>query len=325
MGVLALAACTLVPLARLGLRLRPRLRFAEGDRSVIVTIAAAGIAGLVLQQLSVLLINWSAQQTGDQGALTRFTWANAIYLLPYAVLAAPLLQLTFPRLAAAAEQGRADVEQVLAETGPATVVMAWLGAALLVATAVPVARVFVLGPGSGRTAALAWPIVAFAPAVVGFTLLGLASRTLLAQHLGKASGVANAGAWAAVIISVAVLRLVVPAVWLVPALAGSVSLGMVLGAAVGWLLVRRSGMPGVGLARPILVGLVAAVPAAGVGAAGSLVLAEVGIGLAVLGACAVAMLCVLVFAAMLRLLAPSLLAQMWALRRRTPSADVGTQ
>ena len=43
----------------------------------------------MLQQLSVLLINWSAQQTGDQGALTRFTWANAIYLLPYAVLAAP--------------------------------------------------------------------------------------------------------------------------------------------------------------------------------------------------------------------------------------------
>ena len=325
LGVFALAVCTLLPLARIGLRLRPRLRFAEGDRSVIITIAAAGIAGLVLQQLSVLLINWSAQQTGDQGALTRFTWANAIYLLPYAVLAAPLLQLTFPRLAAAAEQGRADVGQVLAETGPATVVMAWLGAALLVATAVPVARVFVLGPGSGRTAALAWPIVAFAPAVVGFTLLGLASRTLLAQHLGKASGVANAGAWAAVIISVAVLRLVVPAAWLVPAMAGSVSLGMVLGAVVGWQLVRRSGMPGVRLARPSLVGLAAAVPAAGVGAAASLLLAEVGIGLAVLGACAVAMLCVLVFAAMLRLLAPSLLAQMWALRRRTPSADVGTQ
>ena len=210
LGVLALAACTLLPLGRIGLRLRPRLRFADGDRSVIITIAAAGIIGLVLQQLSVLLINWSAQQTGDQGALTRFTWANAIYLLPYAVLAAPLLQLSFPRLAAAAEQGRDDVSNVLAETGPATVVMAWLGAALLVATAVPVARVFVLGPGSERTNALAWPIVAFAPAVVGFTLLGLASRTLLAQHLGKASGVANASAWAAVIISVAVLRQMVP-------------------------------------------------------------------------------------------------------------------
>jgi putative peptidoglycan lipid II flippase len=291
---------------------------------VIITIAAAGIVGLVLQQLSVLLINWSAQQTGDQGALTRFTWANAIYLLPYAVLAAPLLQLTFPRLATAAEQGAAEVERVLAETGPATVVMAWLGAALLVATAVPVARVFVLGPGSGRTEALAWPIVAFGPAVVGFTLLGLSSRTLLAQHRGKAAGLANASAWAAVIISVAVLRVLIRGEWLVPALAGSVSLGMVLGALAGWLLLRRAGLAAVGLARPMLVGLAAGMLAGGLGAAGSLLLAEVGMVVAVLGACAIAALCALVFAAMLRLLAPSLLAQMWALRRRTPSAEVGS-
>jgi putative peptidoglycan lipid II flippase len=324
LGVLALAVCTLVPLGRIGLRLRPRLRFAEGDRSVIITIAAAGIVGLVLQQLSVLLISWSAQQTGDQGALTRFTWANAIYLLPYAVLAAPLLQLSFPRLAAAAEQGRADVSEVLAETGPATVVMAWLGAALLLATAVPVARVFVLGPGSERTGALAWPIAAFAPAVVGFTLLGLASRTLLAQHLGKASGVANASAWAVVIISVAILRLVVPAGWLVPIMAGSVSLGMAVGAVAGWLLLRQSGMPAIGLVRPMLVGLAAAVLAGGIGAATSRLLSEVGILAAVLGACVVAFLCVLVFTAMLRLLAPSVLSQMWALRRRTPSAEVGS-
>ena len=215
---------------------------------------------------------------------------------------------------------------MLSETGPATVVMAWLGAALLVATAIPVARVFVLGPGSGRTEALAWPIVAFAPAIVGFTLLGLASRTLLAQHLGTASGIANASGWGAVIISVAVLRLVVPAEWLVPALAGSVSLGMVVGAAAGWLLLRRSGMPGVGLRRPMVVGLVGRC-AGGRGGARQVprLFAECR---RVWQRCWVpsplALLCVLVFAAMLRLLAPALLAQLWALRRRTPSAEVGS-
>jgi putative peptidoglycan lipid II flippase len=166
--------------------------------------------------------------------------------------------------------------------------------------------------------------VAFAPAVVGFTLLGLASRTLLAQHLGKASGVANASAWAAVIISVAVLRQIVPGPWLVPIMAGSVSLGMVVGAAAGWLLLRRSGMPAIGLTRPMLVGLAAAMLAGGLGAAGSQLLSDVGILAAVLGACAVALVCVLVFTAMLRLLAPSVLSQMWALRRRTPSAEVGS-
>jgi hypothetical protein len=45
---------------------------------------------------------------------------------------------------------------------------------------------------------------------------------------------------------------------------------------------------------------------------------------AVLGAVAAALLCVLVFVATLRLLAPALLAQLWALRRRVPSADVGS-
>jgi hypothetical protein len=83
-------------------------------------------------------------------------------------------------------------------------------------------------------------------------------------------------------------------------------------------------MPDVGLVRPMWVGLAAAVLAGGVGAAGSQLLAEVGIVAAVLGACAVALVCVLVFTAMLRLLAPALLAQMWALRRRAPSAEVGS-
>ncbi len=119
LGVVALALTTAVPLCRLGLRLRPRLRFAAGDRQVVTRIAAAGIAGLVLQQISVLLINYSAQRSLDPGALTRYTWANAIYLLPYAVLAAPLLQLAFPRLAAAADSDAGAVRGVLAEFLPA--------------------------------------------------------------------------------------------------------------------------------------------------------------------------------------------------------------
>ena len=53
--------------------------------------------------------------------------------------------------------------------------------------------------------------------------------------------------------------------------------------------------------------------------------AHVGILAAVLGACTLALVCVLVFTAMLRLLAPSLLAQLWALRRRTRSAEVGSE
>jgi hypothetical protein len=74
----------------------------------------------------------------------------------------------------------------------------------------------------------------------------------------------------------------------------------------------------------MMVGAAAGVLAGSVGAIGSRLLGEAGIVAAVLGACVLALLCVLVFTAMLRLLAPALLAQMWALRRRTPSAEVGS-
>src|SRR5215204_175383 len=259
LGVLALALTTVIPMARLGHRLRPRLRFAAGDRAVLSRIAAAGIGGLVLQQLSLLVINWSAQQTGDQGALTRFTWANAIYLLPYAVMVAPLLQLIFPRLTTAAQEGAGAVAAVLGDIGPQVVMLASLGAALLLATAVPVARVVVLGPGSGDTTALAWPITAFAPAVIGFGLLGLCYRTLLAQHRARAAGALLITAWGVVIVAVLGLRLIVPAAWQVPALAGSVSFGMCAGAALGAVLAR----PMSWLGSSVFVGLVAAAAAGG--------------------------------------------------------------
>jgi putative peptidoglycan lipid II flippase len=318
LGVAALALTTVVPLHRLGLRLRPRLRFAAGDTDVIVRIAAAGVAGLIMQQLSLLLISWAAKQTGDPGALTRFSWANAIYLLPFAVLVAPLLQMIFPRLSAAAERSPGSVTRVLSGIGPPLTLLAGLGAALLIATAVPVARIFVLGPGSGRTEALAWPIVAFAPAVIGFALLGLASRTLLAQHLARSAGLATVAAWGTVIVCAGVLRLIVPPQWVVPALCGAVSIGMVFGAVVGWGMVMRSGrITGpLGLTRALLV----AVPAAAVSglAVGWLAegLREAGLVAAVLGAFGCAIGCTALFGLVAFLLDRKLLGQVWALRSR---------
>ena len=321
-GVVALALCTAVPLARSGLRLRPSLRFAPGDAPVIASIAGAGLAGLVLQQVSVLVLTWSAQQVGDPGALTRFTWANAVYLLPYAVLAAPLLQLVFPRLAAAADQGGGPVAEVLGRYAPLLAVLGCLGAALLVATAVPVARVFVLGPGSGRTTALAGPITALAPAVLGFALLGLATRALLAQHKALPAGVATAVAWGAVTAAVLVLRLIVPAGTVVVALAAAVSFGMVLGAALAWWLLRRVlPAPVPGLAAALLAGLVAAVPAALAGAALARSAADTGLVVALLLALAAAAVSTAVFTGVLALVRPALLRSAWALRSRDPGTE----
>jgi putative peptidoglycan lipid II flippase len=296
---------------------RPTLHFAAGDARVVAAIGAAGLTGLVLQQVSVLVVNLVAQRSPDPGALTRFTWANALYLLPYAVLAAPLLQLSFPRLAAAAERGGDEVASVLRRTAPVLVVLAWLGAALLVATAVPVARVFVLGPGSGRTDALAGPVVALAPAVLAFAVMGLATRTLLAQHRALAAGTTTAVAWGTVTLGAVVAAAAVPAEGLVVALAGSVSLGLVVGAVVGWVALAPSA-PRPGLVPALLAGAVAAVPAVLAGGALARLGARAGLLAAAGLSVAVALVAAAVFVGALALVRPSLLRATWALRHPEP-------
>ncbi|GAB2594549.1 lipid II flippase MurJ [Microlunatus antarcticus] len=317
-GVVALALCTAVPLARLGSRVRPTLHFATGDARVVAAIGAAGLAGLVLQQVSVLVINLAAQRNPDPGALTRFTWANALYLLPYAVLAAPVLQLTFPRLAAAAERGADDVAAVLRRTAPPLVVLSWLGAALLVATAVPVARVFVIGPGSGRTGALAGPVAALAPAVLAFALMGLATRALLAQHRALAAGTTTALAWGTVTVAALVAGLVVPSATLVVALAGSVSLGLSVGAVVGWVALVRRTTQRPGVLPALLAGAVAAVPAVLAGGALARLGTDAGLLAAVGLALATALLTTVVFVGVLALVRRPLLRATWALRHPEP-------
>jgi putative peptidoglycan lipid II flippase len=313
-GVVALALCTAVPLARLGARLRPSLHFAPGDARVVAAIGAAGLAGLVLQQVSVLVVNLAAQRSPDAGALTRFTWANALYLLPYAVLAAPVLQLTFPRLAAAAGRGSSEVSAVLRRTAPPLVVLSWLGAALLVATAVPVARVFVLGPGSGRTDALAGPVAALGPAVLAFALMGLATRTLLAQHRALAAGTTTALAWGTVTLAALVAAAVAPAQTLVVALAASVSLGLVVGAVAGWVALARRTTERAGLAPALLAGAVAAVPAVLAGGALARLGGDAGLLVAAGLAVGAGLLTTIVFVGVLAVVRRSLLHATWALR-----------
>lgn len=315
-GVLALALTTTIGMVGLRLRLRPRLRFAPGDRAAVLRIGAAGLAGLVMQQVSILVITLAAQQAPDTGALTRYTWAAALYLLPYAVLTAPLIQLIFPRLSAAAEQGPGAVSAILASAAPPIALLACLGAAVLAGTAVPVARIFIVGPGSGDTLALARPVAAFAPAVVGFTLLSLALRTLLARHRARDAGLTGVVAWSGVVLGAAVAWAVLPGHWLVTGLAAAMSCGLLLGAVVGWWRVGGAAV----LARPLAAGGAAgAVAAVAVGWPAES-LAGAGLAAAVLGACAGGLGCTAVFAGVVWLIDRN---QIGATRRLLRRSEAG--
>ena len=239
LGVLALALTTVIPMARLGHRLRTsapvRRRRPSGDRPDRGSRdrRAGGAAAQLARDQLVGAAHGRSGGTDplhlgrrDLSAAVRGAGCSATP----GGLSAPL---------DCGRGGRFRGSRGAGSGRSWVIMLGSLGAALLVATAVPVARVFVLGPGSGDTAALAWLIAALAPAVVGFAMLGLASRTLLAQHRARAAGGVTMTAWTVVIVAALSSRLVVPLGWQVVALATSVSLGMCAGGVLGAILTRR--------------------------------------------------------------------------------------
>src|SRR5690606_36041474 len=93
------------PVHRSGVRLRPTLRFPEGVAVRARSLALAGLGALVAQQVSVLVALRLANAYGGDGAFPVLLYTQAVYLLPYAVLAFPLATATLPRLAERAAQG----------------------------------------------------------------------------------------------------------------------------------------------------------------------------------------------------------------------------
>lgn len=326
LGVAALTSVTLVPLLRSPLRLRPTLRFPPGVPRVIMAIAGASLAGLIMQQLSVVAGMLTARWSAVPGAWTRAVWAGAVYLLPYAVLVNPLHQMIFPRLGAAANEGERAVARVLAGIGPAVCTLAGLGAGLLIAEAIPVARLLVLGPGSGETMAVAWPIIAYAPAVIGFSLMGLATRALFAEHRARQAGTATAAGWGVVIVALIGVGAFVPAEHTVTGIAAANSLGMLVGALIGWVMLVRSRTEpmSTGMLRPsardIPIGLVA-------GAVVCLLcrgLVHIGIVGALLGCVAAGVGCLVLFAGLVLLLDRKSVAglrELWQQRSRPNPAS----
>ena len=142
-GVAALALTVLVPMLFLRLPIKPTLRLDPGVGPVLRRLALAGLAVLIAQQLAFVVTTYLANHRGVAGSIAVYTWANAVYLLPYAVLAVPITTAVFPRLAAAYDAG--DRFDVYAAASTRAVVLAGgAGAALLLGTAIPVARIFAL-------------------------------------------------------------------------------------------------------------------------------------------------------------------------------------
>ncbi|ACQ80601.1 virulence factor MVIN family protein [Beutenbergia cavernae DSM 12333] len=201
-GVAAMSLPLLVPVVASGVRLRPALRFPPGVAPRARRLAASGIGTLLAQQASVVVAVVLANRFGQlDGTVSVYQYSQAVYLLPYAVLAVPLATAMFPRLAehASARDSRAFARDTSASTR-AIVVAALAGAAGLVAAADPVQTVFATY-ARGDVSGMAGAVTAMAPGLVGMALLFHLSRALYALEHARAAVVATSIGWVTVAVA----------------------------------------------------------------------------------------------------------------------------
>jgi putative peptidoglycan lipid II flippase len=273
-GVAALVATPLIPAVRLHLRLRPSLRFPPGISARVRTLAAAGVATLIAQDASVAVVIVLANSRGGSGALVLYSFAWAVFFVPYAVLAVPIATSAFPELSARAD----SFDATSATSTRAVMVASWLGVAGMAGTCVPLARVFqshVSQAADARQLAIA--LAAFAPGLVGYGLMANLSRVLYAEGSkgrSRAAALAVSGGWLLVIVADLAIVPLVPRSAVVPWLGAGTTLGLTgSGVALLFLVRRFRGRDALaGCARASLAGLAgaAAGTAAGLGVAAGL-------------------------------------------------------
>src|ERR1700683_2029396 len=186
-GVAALVATPLLPVARLRLALRPALRFPAEVGARVRSLATAGIVTLVAQDASVAVVIVLANSRGGSGALVLYSFAWAVFFVPYAVLAVPIATSAFPELSARS----ARFDTTSATSTRAGMGAAWLGAAGMAGTCLPLARVFQSHAGQAADARqLAIGLAVFAPGLVGYGLAANLSRVLYADLRSRAPALA---------------------------------------------------------------------------------------------------------------------------------------
>jgi putative peptidoglycan lipid II flippase len=240
-GVAVMTLPLLLPVARTGVRLRPTLSFPPGVARRAGALAGAGIATLLAQQASVLAVVKVSNSAGTTGTLNVFQYTQAVYLLPYAVLAVPLATAAFPRLSSRAATGDvAGYARTASATTRAVLLVALVGTVVLVAVAAPVAAFFER-IDSGTVVNMGPALVAMAPGLLGFALIAHVGRALYALERGRAAATATVTGWVVVVVtmSAAAVLAAEPAdvvVWL----GAANSVGMTVAAVLLLVALRRA-------------------------------------------------------------------------------------
>ncbi len=211
LGVVGLSLSLLVPVRRLGLGLRPSLRFPVGAAPRVRRLALAGVLTLAGQQLVAAVAIRLANDGVPDGTQVVYAAGLTLFLVPWAALAVPLATSSYPGLSERADAGdREGFARALAPVAVLVVAASAVAAGLLAAVAGPMARVFLASGPDAAVSALRDTTIAFAPGLVGYGLVALLTRALYAQGLWKAPTVCVVGGWLVAVAADLVLAQALP-------------------------------------------------------------------------------------------------------------------
>ena len=238
LGVVAMVLTAAVPFARLRLGLWPTLRFPPGVAPRVRRLAAAGVMTLVAQDVCMVVVVVLANRFGGSGALVLYSFAWAVFVVPYAVLAVPIATSAFPELSAQAAVGT-EADAVSAASTRAVMLASCLGTAVLAGASTPMARIFE-SHANGAASDLALALVAFAPGLIGYGLAASLTRVLYAHGYTRAPALAVSLGWLLVIAADVGIVPFVPRHLVVAALGLGTTVGLTVTGMVLAVLVARA-------------------------------------------------------------------------------------
>jgi len=181
-GVLAMTAVPFVAAWRAGLRLRPHWDPRHPAVRALARPGAWAVGFLALNQLLIAVTLVLANRVA--GGVVAYQIAYTFFLLPYAVLAQPVMTAVFPRLSSDAVADR--WRRFSSTVGDSLRLVAFLvlpASALMAALAHPALKVMQLGAlDTAGVDLVARVVAAYALGLIGWSALQLLTRSFYAAH-----------------------------------------------------------------------------------------------------------------------------------------------